>query len=336
MGTVFIIGKEENFLDELYVEELKQKILKLPEKKAHLVELKLKSYLREEFLVKTQKNFSEIYVKDFSNAFKSPRLSGLLKSNLPFYPTKVIAVGSLDENICSFLKNLYDKTGAELYLLPFKKPLTHSLEKCTFLSVSKFSQIQLLKTDRPVKNISGPFCLNLNPEAKPLPCPPANFGMFVFSKNEFDLYKIILTAVSRLKYDARLIVVTDKNFTQLLLDYASLKNLEKILKIFTVSDANEIKEAFSLVQAVISSDEGLYPTAGVLGISLGKFVIAFEDSSSKELAEKTSKVVIPLKLEEIIYEELSRFIDQYDSLDFSKVVGLREELSAPDFLLNLS
>lgn len=322
MGTYFVFdaGQGKHFAS-LYLNGCKRHLEAVAPPSLHWLEVSIKDYLREEFLISIDKRRLSVFISSDSDKERAARkAASQLKKTLKPYPTRIVVYGAAEPAAYQLAGHLAGLTGARLYLYPLNlESLTKDLNAdFTVLTLEEQGKLQAEKMGFRSAALQS-FLPAAAQVPKPLPpCPPAAAGVFVEDEQSFESFKNLLKAASRIE-NARLFLFASSGFASKARDYADLTDSASILEIYEEPDLKTLLSELSRTNFVVSLSSELLPLDAVFSVCSLRPVLSSEEKPAAFVAAKTYGLTFPVSAEETIYEALVRFIDRYDLLEFEKL-----------------
>lgn len=331
MGVYFVFdaGPNEHFAS-LYLSGCKKYLTNVAPPSLCWLEVGVKNYLREEFLISSDKKQYSVFLSSDSETERAVKKAAAeLKRGMKPYPTTIVVYGATEVStfkVASYLANL---TGAKLFFYPLKiESLTDEIiAEFTALTFEEQGKNKLEKIGYRAVAIES-FLPMKSAAAKPLlPCPPATIGSFVLDEYQFENFKNLLKAAARIE-NARLSLFTNGNYASKLRDYADLTNTSSILAVFEDPDQETLFSELSRTNFVVSFSISLLPLEAIFSVCSLRPILSLDDSPAAFAATKTYGLTFPVAAEETIYEVLVRFIERYDLLEFEKLEQEAKKLAS--------
>ncbi len=138
-------------------------------------------------------------------------------------------------------------------------------------------------------------------------------------------------------FDTKIECLTDDYYATKIADYAALKGLTDKIRVVSEFDYETAQNVINSANTSFALEEDYYPFTASLSAALGRPVISPENSSAVEYALKTEGEISNLMTAESIYEALSDFVNEYDSLNSEEIIkNVYNSFSVKAFLNRIS
>ncbi len=299
--------------------------------------------LRTEFVLKQEKLKHQLFInQNYFSEKLTKNIAREIRKALKEAPHIAVVFDVGDPELLKNILMITESLTSNILILLLKKkseiPEVISSKKLTVGVPSTYGE-KLLQNKFKINAEVIPLPLpqtTANPKDLPL-CPPLSIAVAVTDNDEFRNLTRLLEATLLLDFDTKIECLTDDYYATKIADYAALKGLTDKIRVVSEFDYETAQNVINSANTSFALEEDYYPFTASLSAALGRPVISPENSSAVEYALKTEGEISNLMTAESIYEALSDFVNEYDSLNSEEIIkNVYSSFSVKAFLNRIS
>lgn len=335
-AVLFVDEISASWLTGAYLKSLKTGIESQGRGQVSIVEVSLKNYLREDFIVlKNGNGFRLLFRTDSQNIMTAEKAAEeLRKAGLNCQVTVVFGA----EQKATFL-------AARI----FSRILRRKLFFCPINSAGEGFLSQdtpvVVQNESALERVSGRFssvfkvrevpCPEAPHEERFTPSPPFFLAVLADDREGYRKFRTVAKVLKELGH-LRLVFFGSRDLRKKAFEYSELIGVSERLAVSEANGFLEIVESLKKANAVLSVSNSYLPVDALASLLAAKPVISFAGSPAEELSQLSGGTVIPDCTEKAIFEALVQYAELYDFVDFeSALKNSRKVASTEGFLSSL-